>query len=173
MSKLISAGLLLYSNIDELRVLLAHPGGPYFAKKDEGAWTIPKGLTESGEDLLPAAKREFAEETGYQLAADTDFLPLGSVQLKGGKLEYLIVDGQQGPLNGWRIRGGVDFDFPDFATTGDWVLSFDPTDPANFSKTAAFRAHYDIPADVNLIGGYSGSHGNKLTQKHGRIQYFL
>ncbi|MEM7317371.1 MAG: NUDIX domain-containing protein, partial [Planctomycetota bacterium] len=65
--KSVSAGLLMYERGDELRVLLAHPGGPYFAKKDEGSWSIPKGLVHAGEDLLETAKREFAEETGYQL----------------------------------------------------------------------------------------------------------
>ena len=61
----VSAGLLMYRIQDcELQVLLAHPGGPFFRNKDEGAWTIPKGEIEPGEELLEAAKREFQEETG-------------------------------------------------------------------------------------------------------------
>ena len=61
----VRAGLLMYRIPDgELQMLLAHPGGPFFKNKDDGAWTIPKGEIEPGEDLLEAAKREFKEETG-------------------------------------------------------------------------------------------------------------
>ena len=89
MAKSISAGLMLFDDTQqELKVLLAHPGGPYFAKKDEGAWSIPKGLTEEGEELLNAAKREFAEETGYVLDAVQNFRELGSVKLKSGKVVH-------------------------------------------------------------------------------------
>ena len=65
----VSAGLLMY-RIDDgnLQVLLAHPGGPFFQNKDEGAWSIPKGEIEPGEDLLAAAQREFEEETGLKPA---------------------------------------------------------------------------------------------------------
>ena len=94
MSKSTSAGLLLFSQGSELRVLLAHPGGPYFAKKDEGAWSIPKGLVIDGEDLLTAAKREFVEETGYQLSATEAYRELGSVKLKSGKV-----------VHGWAFEG--------------------------------------------------------------------
>jgi predicted NUDIX family NTP pyrophosphohydrolase len=81
----VSAGLLMFSAQPEsLRVLLAHPGGPYFARKDLGCWTIPKGLAEPAEDLLQAARREFAEETGL-LPGDGPFLPLGHVVQKYGK----------------------------------------------------------------------------------------
>ncbi len=69
-----------------LQVLLAHPGGPYFAKKDDDVWTIPKGEPEAGEDLLPAAQREFREETG--LAATGPFIPLSTIQQKGGKVVH-------------------------------------------------------------------------------------
>ncbi len=71
----------------KLEVLLAHPGGPYFARKDDGYWTIPKGLIEDGEPMLEAAKREFFEETSLEVAADT-FLPLGEVRQKGGKIVH-------------------------------------------------------------------------------------
>lgn len=63
--------------------LLAHPGGPFFANKDEGAWTIPKGLLEPGEDAERAALREFREETGLEL--DLELVSLGEVKLKSGK----------------------------------------------------------------------------------------
>jgi predicted NUDIX family NTP pyrophosphohydrolase len=68
-------------------VLLVHPGGPFFARKDLGAWTIPKGLVEDGEELLDAARREFEEETGFSAAAD-EYFPLGSVRQKGGKIVH-------------------------------------------------------------------------------------
>jgi len=69
---------------DAPEVLLVHPGGPYFQKKDEGAWTLPKGLVDDGEDLLAAAKREFVEETGLSLDTEV-FVPLGDVRMKSGK----------------------------------------------------------------------------------------
>jgi predicted NUDIX family NTP pyrophosphohydrolase len=78
----ISAGLLVYRRKPDFAVLLAHPGGPFWAKKDAGVWTIPKGLVESG-DLLACARREFAEETGLIVAGP--FTPLAPVKQKSGK----------------------------------------------------------------------------------------
>lgn len=69
-------------------MFLAHPGGPFFAHKDAGAWTIPKGLVEEGEDRLLAAKREFEEEIGRMPPANGPYLPLGPIKQKGGKLVY-------------------------------------------------------------------------------------
>ncbi len=69
-----------------LKVLLAHPGGPFFRKKDDSAWTIPKGEPDGDEDLLDAAQREFTEETG--LVAAGPFLALAPVTQKGGKVVY-------------------------------------------------------------------------------------
>ncbi len=66
-----------------VQVLLVHPGGPFWAKKDDGAWSMPKGLTNEGEDLLAAAKREFFEETGTTV--DGEFLDLGAHRQPGGK----------------------------------------------------------------------------------------
>ena len=79
----VSAGLLVYRAARELEVLLAHPGGPYWAKKDAGAWTIPKGLADANEDILATALREFSEETGF--AANPPFLPLSPVKQRSGK----------------------------------------------------------------------------------------
>ena len=80
----VSAGILVWKAADdELRVLLAHPGGPLFRNKDRGAWTIPKGEVEPGEDLLDAARREFSEETGFPV--EGPFVELGVVRLKSGK----------------------------------------------------------------------------------------
>ncbi len=79
-----SAGLVMYRvRTGELEVLLVHPGGPFWAKRDNGAWFVPKGEVESGEDLLLAAKREFEEETGID--PGNEFVPLGSVKHKSGK----------------------------------------------------------------------------------------
>jgi predicted NUDIX family NTP pyrophosphohydrolase len=80
-----SAGLLLFRDTPAgLEVLLAHPGGPYWAKKDEGAWSIPKGEFGPEEEPLAAARREFEEEMGA--AVDGDFLPLEPLKQPGGKL---------------------------------------------------------------------------------------
>src|SRR4029077_14220977 len=79
-----SAGLLMFRrNGDDLDVLLAHPGGPFFVKKDDGVWTIPKGEAAPGEDLLDRARIEFEEEIGLRPVGD--WLPLGSIKQKGGK----------------------------------------------------------------------------------------
>jgi predicted NUDIX family NTP pyrophosphohydrolase len=82
----ISAGILAFRRRPELEVLLAHPGGPFWAKKDAGAWTIPKGLVEPGDELIAAARREFTEETN--LVARGDMIELAPVVQKGGKLVH-------------------------------------------------------------------------------------
>ncbi|NGP89549.1 NUDIX domain-containing protein [Fodinibius halophilus] len=91
-----SAGIVLFTRKPHLQLLLAHPGGPYWWNKDEGAWSIPKGEIEEGESALDAAKREFQEELGF--IPEGDFLDLGTVTQKGGKtvhawaVEYQIPD---------------------------------------------------------------------------------
>lgn len=80
-----SAGLLLFrENGPALEVLLVHPGGPFWAKKDDSSWSIPKGEFGSDEDPLTAARREFEEETGT--SPEGDFLPLTPLRQPGGKL---------------------------------------------------------------------------------------
>ena len=92
----VSAGLLMYRIQDgKLQVLLAHPGGPFFKNKDEGAWTIPKGEIEPGEDLLEAAKREFEEETG--VTPTGPFTALTPIRQKGGKV-----------VHAWAFKGDCD-----------------------------------------------------------------
>jgi predicted NUDIX family NTP pyrophosphohydrolase len=83
----ISAGLLAFRLRNELEVLLAHPGGPFWAKKDDGAWTIPKGVVEPGADLLNTARREFKEETN--LTAAESLMPLTPVKQKSGKAVHV------------------------------------------------------------------------------------
>ena len=91
-----SSGLLLFREVSGvLEVLLVHPGGPFWAKKDEGAWSIPKGEFGEGEDPLTAAKREFEEETG--IAPSGDYIPLTPVRQPGGKIVYA-----------WATRGEFD-----------------------------------------------------------------
>jgi predicted NUDIX family NTP pyrophosphohydrolase len=92
----LSAGLLMYRIRDgTIQVLLAHPGGPYFAAKDDGVWSIPKGEPEPGEDLLGTAQREFEEETGLKPAGP--FTPLKPIRQKGGKI-----------VHAWAFRGDCD-----------------------------------------------------------------
>ena len=71
-----SAGILLFRSSHELQILLVHPGGPFWAKKDEGSWSIPKGEYDEAEDALAAAKRELREEPGIVVAGE--FLELGT-----------------------------------------------------------------------------------------------
>ncbi|MGE9295905.1 MAG: NUDIX domain-containing protein [Puniceicoccales bacterium] len=98
MPKRESAGLLMYDDSgEELRVFIAHPGGPYFAKKDAGHWSIPKGELDPGEDdYLEVARREFAEEIGHAPppAGEADYWPLDTIKQKGGKV-----------VHAWAFRG--------------------------------------------------------------------
>lgn len=83
-----SAGILLFRRSgDGIEVLLGHPGGPFWKKKDTGAWSIPKGLIASGEEPLEAAKREFAEETGHTPRGE--FVSLGDAKQPGGKIVHV------------------------------------------------------------------------------------
>jgi len=95
-SKKTSAGILLYRIVENnLEVFLVHPGGPFWAKKDEGAWSIPKGLFEEGEDPLEAAKREFKEETGFSILGE--FMALTPLKQPSGKVVYA-----------WAVEGDID-----------------------------------------------------------------
>lgn len=94
----VSAGLLMYRRNAEgdVEVLVVHPGGPFYARKDEGAWSVPKGLVDEGEDPLACARREFVEELG-QPCGDGPFLPLGEVVLKSRKR-----------VIAWAVEGEID-----------------------------------------------------------------
>jgi predicted NUDIX family NTP pyrophosphohydrolase len=107
-----SAGLLLWRRRDgRLEVLLGHPGGPYFAKKDHGHWTVLKGEVERGEDLLAVARREFEEETGHPAPAGTT-VELGSIRQKSGKV-----------VLAWGLQGDLD---PATATSNTWQVEWPP-----------------------------------------------
>ncbi|MDI3322196.1 NUDIX domain-containing protein [Pinibacter soli] len=91
-----SAGLVVFrKKKDELQFFLVHPGGPFFARRDAGAWSIPKGEFDDTEDPLAAAKREFKEETG--IAMEGNFISLTLIKLKSGK-----------HVHAWAIEGDVD-----------------------------------------------------------------
>ncbi len=83
-----SGGILVYRRVSsKVEVLLVHPGGPFFARKDLGVWSIPKGEFEQGQSPLEVAKREFEEETG-NIISSNDLFPLAPVKSKGGKIVY-------------------------------------------------------------------------------------
>jgi predicted NUDIX family NTP pyrophosphohydrolase len=117
----ISAGLLMYRIHDgNLQVLLAHPGGPFFKNKDEGAWSIPKGEVETGEDLLETAMREFKEETGFTPTGP--YTVLTPVKQKGGKIVHAwAFEGDCDPGSivsntftmEWPPRSGLQMEFPE------------------------------------------------------------
>jgi predicted NUDIX family NTP pyrophosphohydrolase len=107
----ISAGLLMYRSRDgAIQVLLAHPGGPFFRKKDDGAWSIPKGEPDADEDLLLTARREFEEETGVKPAGP--FLPLKPIKQKGGKI-----------VHAWAFEGDCD---PAAITSNIFTMEWPP-----------------------------------------------
>ena len=124
----VSAGLLMCKKEDQLLFFLVHPGGPFFKNKSEGAWTIPKGLVDPGEDLLDAAKREFSEETG--IVSAEPYTPLGTTVQKSGKLIHAWAffgswNESQGIISNtfsleWPPRSGNFKDFPE-ADRGAWM----------------------------------------------------
>ena len=94
----LSSGLLLYRLVgNDVEVLIAHPGGPIWSRRDMGAWSLPKGaLLDGTEDLLAAARREFEEETGHR-PPDGEAIDLGEVRMRSGKV-----------VHGWAIEGNLD-----------------------------------------------------------------
>ncbi|KAA6441243.1 NUDIX domain-containing protein [Dyadobacter flavalbus] len=105
-----SAGILLYRIAKETEVLLVHPGGPFFIKKDLGSWSIPKGEYTPEEEPLEAAKREFREETGFDVSGN--FIPLQPVRQKGGKV-----------IQAWAVEGNLD---ADAVVSNTFVLNWPP-----------------------------------------------
>ncbi len=108
-----SAGILLFRRTPlGIEVLLGHPGGPYFEQKDVGAWSIPKGQAENGEDLLAVAKREFGEETGHVVGSSSRLIALGSIRQRGGKT-----------VHAWALEGDLD---PDEARSNTFQMEWPP-----------------------------------------------
>lgn len=137
-----SAGLLVYRRDDDaVRVLLAHMGGPYWSRKDDRAWTIPKGEYGEGEDALEAARREFAEEMGSPPPAAGRYEALGEVRQSGGKI-----------VTAWAVEG-------DFDVTTHRSNTFELEWPPRSGRTQRFpevdRAEwFDLDvATVKLVAG--------------------
>jgi predicted NUDIX family NTP pyrophosphohydrolase len=122
-----SAGLLMYRLLkDELEVFLVHPGGPYFVKKDAGAWGIPKGEYDENEAPLTAARREFLEETGF--APDGKFHELGSVRQKSGKI-----------VIAWAVEGDCD---PEKLLSNTCTIEWPPRSGRSIEIPEIDRGHW-------------------------------
>ena len=107
-----SAGILLWRRREgRLEVLLAHQGGPFWVEKDFGHWTIPKGEMEPGEELVRVARREFAEETGFEVP-DGPLVDLGQIRQKSGKV-----------VVGWAVEGNLD---PSTAVSNTYDMEWPP-----------------------------------------------
>jgi len=142
----ISAGLLMFRrNKNALELLLVHPGGPFFAKKDDGAWSIPKGEAAPGEDLLSRAQIEFEEEVGVKPCGS--WIPLGSIKQKGGKT-----------VHAWAFEG--DFSDPFELRSNSFEIEWPPRsgklrqfpeiDRAQFFQEEIARRKIN-PAQIDLI----------------------
>jgi predicted NUDIX family NTP pyrophosphohydrolase len=153
----ISAGLLVFRRVNELEVLLGHPGGPYWAKKDDGAWTIPRGLAEPGDDLLATARREFTEETN--LAADfgntDDLIALAPVKQKNGKIVHAFAFEADLDLTSfasnafeieWPPRSGRRQNFPEIDRIGYFAL------PTAMTKILTYQRPLLIELKQRLTG---------------------
>ena len=135
----VSAGLLAFRQNKEIEVLLAHPGGPFWAKKDVGVWTIPKGLAEPEADLFATARREFTEETNFAPAGE--FMALTPVKQKSGKT-----------VHAWAFE--ADFDLATFKSN-----TFELEWPPKSGKQKSFPeidrvAYFALPAAMIKIIGY-------------------
>ncbi|HEY7967887.1 MAG TPA: NUDIX domain-containing protein [Solirubrobacteraceae bacterium] len=137
-----SAGILLFRHPaggGEPEVLLGHPGGPYFARKDDGCWSIPKGEPEApGEDLLAVARREFAEEVGRPAPSEQPDggapIPLGTVVQKGGKV-----------VHAWAIEGDLD---PATASSNSFELEWPPRSGRRESFPELDRVAWFAPSEA-------------------------
>ncbi len=112
-----------------VEIFLVHPGGPFWAKKDDGAWSIPKGLYEEDEEPLLAAQREFAEEVGSRI--EGEFLPLGEFRLPSGKR-----------LSVWAVEGDID---ATTITSNTFEIEWPPRSGKHASFPEADRAGWFTP----------------------------
>lgn len=156
MAKKKSAGIVLYRlSHGELEVFLVHPGGPYWARKDEGAWSIPKGVLQEGEEPIQAAMREFAEETGTPVTGE--LLALHPIRQANGKVIYAwAVDGDFDPATlrsnlfsiEWPPRSGVTQAFPEVDRGGWFSL------PVATQKVLAWQRPL-LDELQSLVGGHT------------------
>ena len=143
----VSAGLLLYRRAPggSLEVFLAHPGGPFWRQRDAGAWTIPKGVVNDGEELLAAAQREFQEETG--VLATGPFLALGSIRQRSGKQVHAWAwEGDADPTQ--VTSNSMQCEWP--RGSGTWI-TFPEVDRCAWFTPAEARERIN-PAQAELIG---------------------
>jgi predicted NUDIX family NTP pyrophosphohydrolase len=135
MTDRVSAGILLFRRSAEvgLEVLVGHPGGPYFAAKDLGDWSIPKGEVEPDEDLYEVARREFHEETGHP-APEGPAIPLGSIRQKGGKL-----------VHAWALEGDLD---PAAAISNTFSMPWPPGSATLVAFSEIDRVAWFDPAEA-------------------------
>lgn len=132
-----SAGILLFKvHNGQLRVLLVHPGGPFWRTKDAGAWTIPKGEHGEDEPARAAAFREFAEETGVALDAGADAIDLGEIRQKGGK-----------PVAAWAVEGEFD---PACLRSNLFELTWPPRSGRTQQFPEVDRAQWYDPAEARV-----------------------
>jgi predicted NUDIX family NTP pyrophosphohydrolase len=137
MSSARSAGLLLYRRRgDAVEVLIGHPGGPFWTRRDDGAWTIPKGLIEDGEADVDVARREFREETGHEAPVE-GLLPLGEVQLKSGKT-----------IVGWAGAGDLD---PSAATSNEIDVEWPPRSGRRIRVPEIDRVQWVAPGEARRL----------------------
>jgi predicted NUDIX family NTP pyrophosphohydrolase len=130
-----SAGLLLFRRRGSgVECFLVHPGGPFWARKDLGAWSLPKGLIDPGEDPLDTARREFTEETGVAAPAGP-FLPLGEVRQAGGKV-----------VAAWAAEGDLD---PDAIRSNTFRLEWPPRSGREKEFPEVDRAAWFSPAEAH------------------------
>lgn len=147
----LSAGLLMFRRCEgEVQVLLAHPGGPFFQKKDAGAWSIPKGEIEDREDYLAAARREFHEETG--LTAAGPFIELTPIKQKGGKT-----------VHAWAFEGDCD---PATIVSNTFPMEWPPKSGRQVEFPEIDRAEFfDLTTARQKINAAQSALLNELAEK--------
>jgi predicted NUDIX family NTP pyrophosphohydrolase len=134
-----SAGLLLFRRTEQgLEVLLGHMGGPYFARKDVGAWTVPKGEYEADEPAWEAARREFREELGV-VPPDGEAVPLGEVRQTGGKTVTV-----------WAVEGDLD---PGSVAPGTFTMEWPPRSGRIQEFPELDRVVFEHPCDLPPLVG--------------------